>query len=79
MLICGPGRGDYFLVFPAVATVGFRRSGMLDPGHFQGESTETVIAPAPLGRMGTRIAEVAALASEHRPLDLYPALAEAAR
>ena len=52
---------------------------VLDPGHFQGESTETVIAPAPLGRMGTRIAEIAALAPEHRPLDLYAALAEVAR
>ena len=49
---------------------------VLDPGHFQGESTETVIAPAPLGRMGTRIAEIAALAPENRPLDLYAALAE---
>lgn len=52
---------------------------VLDPGHFQGESTETVIAPAPLGRMGTRIAEIAALAPESRPLDLYAALAEVAR
>ena len=42
---------------------------VIDPGHFQGESTETVIAPAPLGRMGTRIAEIAALAPESRPLD----------
>ena len=52
---------------------------VLDAGHFQGESTETVIAPAPLGRMGTRTAEIAALAPENRPLDLYAALAEVAR
>ena len=50
-----------------------------DPGHFQGESTDTVIAPAPLGSMGTRIAKIAALAPENRPLDLYAALAEVAR
>ena len=48
-------------------------------GHFQEESTDTVIAPASLGRMGTRIAEIAALAPENRPLDLYAALAEVAR
>ena len=52
---------------------------VLDPGHFQGESTETVIAPALLGRMGMRIAEIASLASENRPLDPYGALAEVAR
>ena len=28
MLIWGPGRGDYFLGFPPVATADFRRSGM---------------------------------------------------
>lgn len=44
---------------------------VLDPVHFQGESTDAIIAPAPLGRLGTRIAEIAALAPEHRPPDLY--------
>ncbi len=52
---------------------------VLDPAHFEGESTDTVIAPVPLGRMGTRLAEIAAISPEHRPLDLYAALAEAAR
>ena len=52
---------------------------VLDPRHFEGESTERVIAPAPLGRMGTRLAEIAAMTPEHRPLDLYAALAEVAR
>lgn len=52
---------------------------LLDPAHFEGESTETVRAPAPLGRLGTRLAEIAALTPEQRPLDLYAALAEAAR
>ena len=28
MLLWGPGRGDYFFVFPPDATVGFRCSGM---------------------------------------------------
>lgn len=52
---------------------------VLDPAHFDGESSETVLAPMPLGRMGSRLAEIAALAPEHRPLDLYAALAEVAR
>jgi hypothetical protein len=52
---------------------------VLDPAHYEGESTERVLAPTPLGRMGTRLAEIAALAPEQRPLDLYAALAEVAR
>jgi len=52
---------------------------VLDPAHFEGPSTETVIAPPPLGRMGERLQAIAALAPEHRPVDLYAALAEVAR
>ena len=49
---------------------------VFDPSHSQNESTPAVHASVPLGRMGTRLAEIAALAHEHRPLDLYTALAE---
>lgn len=52
---------------------------MLDPAHYEGPSTPEVTAPTPLGRMGRRLAEIAAMAPETRPLDLYAALAEAAR
>jgi hypothetical protein len=52
---------------------------VLDPAHFEGPSTARVMAPLPLGRMGRRLAEIAALAPERRPLDLYAALAEVAR
>ena len=52
---------------------------VLDPTHFEGPSTETVIAPPPLGRMGARLQQLAALTPEQRPLDLYAALAEVAR
>ncbi len=52
---------------------------VLDPTHFEGPSTETVIAPPPLGRMGARLQQLAALPPEQRPLDLYAALAEVAR
>ncbi len=52
---------------------------VLDPSHFEGESTPSVLAPPPLGRMGARIAEIAAMNPEQRPLDLYAALAEVSR
>jgi transposase len=52
---------------------------VLDPLHFTGEATGEVLPPIPLGRMGQRLAELAALVPEQRPLDLYAALAEVAR
>jgi transposase len=52
---------------------------VIDPRHYEGESTSSVLAPVPLGRMGRRLAEIAAMAPETRPLDLYVALAEVAR
>ncbi|WP_029032340.1 hypothetical protein [Salinarimonas rosea] len=47
--------------------------------HFEGESTERVIAPQLLGRMGRRLQEIAATAVQHRSIDLYAQLAEVAR
>ncbi|HVS18475.1 MAG TPA: IS21 family transposase [Planctomycetota bacterium] len=52
---------------------------VLDPAHFEGEATELVLPPLPLGRMGKRLQEIAALVPEQRPLDLYAELAEVAR
>ena len=52
---------------------------LIDPAHYEGESTPAVIAPQPLGRMGRKLAELSALAPQQRPLDLYTALAEVAR
>ena len=52
---------------------------VIDPRHFEGESTAHVLAPIPLGRMGRRLAEIAAMVPQQRPLDLYAALAEVAR
>lgn len=52
---------------------------VLDPRHYDGGSTPEVVAPPPLGRMGARLAEIAALVPERRPLDLYAALVEVAR
>jgi len=52
---------------------------VLDPTHFDGEATDTVLPPPPLGRMGRRLQEITALRPEQRPMDLYAALAEVAR
>ncbi len=52
---------------------------LIDPTCYEGEATDRVLPPPPLGRMGRRLQEIAALPVEQRPLDLYAALAEVAR
>ncbi|MBM4118894.1 transposase family protein, partial [bacterium] len=52
---------------------------VLDPACYEGPSTARVVAPPPLGRMGRRLQEIAAMPPSQRPLDLYAALAEVAR
>jgi transposase len=56
-----------------------KRRILIDPRHFEGESTDRVIAPTPLGRLGKRLQEIAEMAPATRPVDLYVALAEVAR
>ena len=52
---------------------------VIDTDHYDGPSTERIIAPMPLGAMGRRLQELASIPVEQRPLDLYAALAEVAR
>jgi transposase len=52
---------------------------LLDPTCFEGEATDRVLAPPPLGRMGRKLQELWETPVEQRPLDLYAALAEVAR
>lgn len=52
---------------------------VIDTDHFEGPSTDRIIAPTPLGKMGRKLQELARIPVEHRPLDLYAALAEVAR
>lgn len=47
--------------------------------HYEGEDTDRVRAPMPLGRMGRRLQEIAASTVQHRSIDLYARLAEVAR
>ena len=50
-----------------------------DDAHYEGESTDRVIAPPPLGRMGKRLHQLAEAPVAQRSLELYAALAEVAR
>jgi len=52
---------------------------LINPAHYEGPSTERLLAPTPLGKMGRRLAEISALLPERRPIHLYAALAEVAR
>jgi transposase len=58
---------------------GTERRIVIDQRHYDGPSTERVIAPPPLGRMGARIQELATLPVARRSIDLYAALAEVSR
>jgi transposase len=52
---------------------------LVDPSCFEGEATDRVLPPPPLGRMGKKLQEIVAMPVEYRPLDLYAALTEVAR
>jgi hypothetical protein len=52
---------------------------VIDPRHYEGPSTDHVIAPVPLGRMGRRLQEIWEMTPEKRPIGLYAALAGVAR
>lgn len=52
---------------------------LLDASCYEGEATDRVAPPAPLGKMGRRLQEIYELPVEQRPMDLYSALAEVAR
>lgn len=52
---------------------------LIDPACYVGLGTAEVLPPRPLGRMARKLAEIAAMPVEQRPVDLYAALAEVAR
>lgn len=52
---------------------------LIDQSHYEGDSTDRVIAPRPLGRMGRALMDLAAAPVSHRSIDLYARLAEVAR
>jgi hypothetical protein len=52
---------------------------LIDPRSYEGEATDRVLPPKPLGRMGRRLQEILEMPVELRPVDLYAACAEVAR
>jgi transposase len=52
---------------------------VIDPTCYEGQATDQVLPPPPLGRMGRRLLEIMEMPVAKRPLDLYAALAEVAR
>lgn len=52
---------------------------LIDPSCYEGEPTDRVLPPRPLGKMAKKLQEIYELPVERRPLDLYAALAEVAR
>lgn len=50
-----------------------------DEAHYEGEDTDRVRAPMPLGRMGRRLREIASGGVQHRSIEVYAQLAEVAR
>ena len=52
---------------------------LIDPSCYEGEATERVLPPRPLGAMARKLQHIAALPVQARPIDLYAALAEVAR
>ena len=52
---------------------------VIDVSHFEGPATDRVLPPLPLGKMGRRLQEIAAMAPQSRPIDMYASLAEVAR
>lgn len=58
---------------------GTARRVLVDPSCYEGEATDRVLPPPPLGKMGRRLQEIYEQPVDQRPLDLYAALAEVAR
>jgi len=52
---------------------------LIDPACYEGDATDRVLPPTPLGKMGRRLQEIWQMPVEQRPVDLYAALSEVAR
>ena len=52
---------------------------LIDRTCYEGDATDEILPPVPLGKMGRKLVEIAEMSPEKRPVDLYAALAEVAR
>lgn len=55
---------------------GTERRVLIDPSHYDGEATDSLLPPMPLGRMGQILARLDNMPVQARPTDLYGAIAE---
>ncbi len=52
---------------------------IVDPTYYEGDSTDQVAAPRPLGKMARKLSEIVALPVQQRSIDIYAAMVEVAR
>jgi transposase len=52
---------------------------LVEPDCYEGDATERVAAPRPLGKMARKLDEIAALPVQQRSIDIYALVAEVAR
>jgi len=52
---------------------------LLDPTCYEGDATDRVLPPTPLGKMARRLEEISHMEVQMRSVDIYAALAEVAR
>lgn len=52
---------------------------LIDPTCYEGEATDRVLSPVPLGRMAKALEVIREMEVELRSVDIYTALAEVAR
>jgi transposase len=69
------GSGEVVVQYPR----GTQERLLIEPRCYEGDATERVAAPKPLGKMARKLQELAAMPVQQRPMDLYAALAEVAR
>ena len=56
-----------------------RRRILVDPSCYEGEATDRVLPPRPLGKMGRKLQEIYEMPVDQRPMNIYEAVAEVAR
>lgn len=70
-----PQTGEILRTYPR----GTEQRLLIDPSCYEGEATETVARPRPLGRMSRKLEEIAGLPVQLRSIEIYAQLAEVAK
>ena len=73
--VVNPKTGEIVQKYPR----GTQERLLVDPACYEGEATETVQAPRPLGRMSRKLEEIASSPVQLRSIEMYAMLAEVAK